>query len=183
MRNSKSMMIRRLFRVGTKPKESVREMIQPVPNLEAIQSELDADSLVLSNEEVSVQDSEMVRPYSLRRFDAPRIPAPELYEMLVQACEQGNSVQTKRLLDHGLDVHARFAEVMYSGFTAIHVAALYGHVSVVETLLNHAANINGEDVTEKRRPLHLAAGSRQGSMVRFLIQHGAQVDAKARNDV
>ena len=72
---------------------------------------------------------------------------------------------------------------MYSGLTAIHVAALYGHIDVVETLLKHDADVNGEDVTEKRRPLHLAAGSRQGYMARFLIRHGAQVDAKARNDV
>lgn len=191
MRNSKSMMIKKLFRVGVQSKEKARRMIQPIPNWEDIQSDLDADSLLSSSEEISVRDSETVRPYvhhqdgshSLQGLDASSMPAPNLNEILLQACEQGDNVQAKRLLDRGVDVHARFTEFMYSGFTAIHVAALYGHIDVVETLLKYDADVNGEDVTERRRPLHLAAGSGQGSMARFLIRHGAQVDAKARNDV
>lgn len=87
------------------------------------------------------------------------------------------------MLDGGLDVHARCTDVLYSGFTAVHVAALYGHINVVETLLNYAANLNEEDTTGKRQPLHFAAASRQRSMVRFLLRHGAQIDAKARNAV
>lgn len=191
MQHSKSMMIKKLFRVGTKPKEKARVNIQPMLNWEDIRSDLDADSLLLSSEEVSVQESGLIRSYSqhddgghsLHGFDASNKLAPKLDEMLLQACEQGNNVQAKGLLDSGLDVHARFTDFIYSGLTAIHVAALYGHVNVVETLLKYAADVNGEDVREKRRPLHLAAGSRQGAMVRFLVKHGAQVDAKTRNGV
>ena len=166
-------------------------MAGPVPNWENIRNELEADSLLLSSEEVSFKDDENIRPYSHhkggftspQRFDASSIPAQSSTAVLIQACEQGNSVQVKRLLENGLDVHARFTEVMYSGFTAIHVAALCGHINVVEALLNLTANINEEDVMGKRRPLHFAAGSRRGPMVRFLIRQGAQVDAKARNAV
>ena len=191
MRNSKSMMIKKIFGVGVQSKEKAGKMIQPIPNWEDIQGDLDTDSFLPSSEEISVRDSETVRPYShhqdgghsLQGLNASSMPAPKLSEMLLRACEQGDNVQAKRLLDRGLDVHARFTDVMYFGFTAIHVAALYGHIDVVETLLKYEADVIGEDVTERRRPLHLAAGSRQGPMARFLIRHGAQVDAKAHNDV
>ena len=182
------MMIKRLFRIGAKPREKARETIL---DWEDIRSDLNADSLLLSSEEFSVQGVELISPYiqndagglSLQELHASNMPAPQLNEMLLQACGQGNNVQAKELLDSGLDVHARFTDVIYSGLTAIHVAALYGHISVVEILLKYTANINDEDVTEKRRPLHFAAGSGQGPMVRFLVQHGAQVDVKTRNGV
>lgn len=167
LRNSRNMMIKRVFKIGNRSRGERRDTAQPLLNWEAIRNELDADSLLLSSQEISIKDNETIKPYM----------------SLVQACEQGNSVQANKLLVGGIDVHARLTGVMYSGYTAIHVAALYGHVDVVEILLKYSANIDEEDLTGKRRPLHFAAGGRQRAMVKFLIQKGAQIDAKACNAV
>ena len=100
MRKSKSMMIKKLFRVRVQSKEKTGKRIQPIPTWEDIQSDLEADSLLPSSEEISVRDSETVRPYShhqeggrsLQGLDASSMPAPKLNEMLLRACEQGDNV-------------------------------------------------------------------------------------------
>lgn len=191
VRNHKDMLIKKIFKIQTEPKGKIKETVQPLPNWEVIRNELGADSLLSSSKEASVEVDETIRLYSRhkdgvhnsQKFDSSSVPAKGSTSVLIQACEQGNSVEVKNMLDGGLDVHARSTDVLYSGFTAVHVAALYGHINVVETLLNHAAKLDEEDTTGKRQPLHFAAASRQRSMVRFLLKHGAQVDAKARNAV
>ena len=191
MRNSKNMMIKKIFRVRSQSKKNTKETIPPTPDWDAIRNELDADSLLLSSQEVSIEDNDTIRPYNhledrgqgSQHFDNFNILAGTSTALLIQACEKGNSVLVAELLVGGLDVHARFTGFMYHGYTAIHVAALYGHINVVQTLLDNSAHIDEEDMTEKRRPLHFAAGSRQRPMVEFLIRQGAQVDAKTRNAV
>ena len=59
------------------------------------------------------------------------------------------------------------------------MAAMHGHIQIVETLLGCGAMIDEEDTTSRWRPLHVAARSGQGAMVNFLIQNGAQIDARA----
>ncbi len=44
VRNSKNMMIKKVFRVGTKSEMKMEEVIQPMPNGEAIRDELVMDS-------------------------------------------------------------------------------------------------------------------------------------------
>lgn len=191
MRTSKNMMIKKIFRISSQSKRKVREMTQLGPSWEAIRPELDADSLLHSSQEVSIKDDETIRRYSQHEdrghspqiSNTPNIPAQRFTASLIRACEQGNSDLIKDLLFGGLDIHAPFTGLMYSGYKAIHVAALYGHINVVQTLLDYSANVEEKDATGERRPLHFAAGSRRPSMVRFLIGRGAQVDAKARNSV
>lgn len=166
-------------------------MTQLAPNWEAIRPKLDADSLLHSSQEVSIKDDETITPYSHHEdrdhstqvSNTPNIPAQKCTASLIRACEQGNSVAIKDLLFDGLDIHARFTGLIYSGYKAIHVAALYGHINVVQTLLDYTANVKEKDAVGERRPLHFAAGSRQTSMVRYLIACGAQVNAKARNAI
>ena len=184
-------MIKKVFKTTNQSTGRLRGTVQSVPDWEAIRSELDADSLLLSSQELNIEDDEIIKTYNNhgdkdhipRTFDVPEAPFQTSTALLIQACEEGNSDRVKRLLVCGLDVHARSTDFMYRGFTAIHVAALYGLINIVEILLEYSANIDDEDLTGKRRPLHFAAGSRKRSMVKFLIRHGAQIDAKARNDV
>lgn len=191
MRNSKNMMIKKVFRIGAQSKGKMTEMTQLASSWEAIRPELDADSLLHSSQEVSIEDDETLRRYSYHEdrghsphfSNIPNIPARKSTASLIWACEQGNSDVIKDLLFGGLDIHARCTGLMYSGYKAIHVAALYGHINVMQTLLDYSADVEEKDAVGERRPLHFAAGSHQTSMVRFLIGRGAQVDAKARNAV
>ena len=57
-------------------------------------------------------------------------------------------------------------------FTPLHWAALNGHLSVVEYLVNQKADINGK--TENgSTPLHYAAQYRHINVVEFLKNNGA----------
>ena len=184
-------MIRKIFKYRAKPKGETGESIQPDPKWEAIRDVLDEDSLLHSSQAVSFQDDMAIRPYnnhedkgrSPQHFDNPNVTSQESAALLLRACEQENSVLVRDLIFGGVDIHAASTEVIYSGYKAIHVAALHGHINVVQKLLDYSANVEETDAIAWRRPLHFAAGSRQTSMVKFLIEQGAQVDAKARNAV
>ena len=69
MRNSKNMMIKKIFRSRKQPKNKMTEMMQPVPNWEAIRDELDAESLLLSTEDVSTDND--ATGYLLRPDKSP----------------------------------------------------------------------------------------------------------------
>lgn len=187
IRNSKNMMIKKIFKIGSQSKEKGKGLIQPVLNWEAIRNELDADSLLCSSPDLSIQDDDTIRRYiyetEVSVLNTPSIPGQESTALLLRACEQGNGALVKDVLSGGVDIHAPFTGIMYSGYKAIHVAALYGHVNVVQILLDYCANIEETDARNWRRPLHFAAGSRQTSMIRFLLGKGAQVDAVTRNAV
>ena len=94
-------------------------------------------------------------------------------------CQRGHDLQVKILVDHGIDLHARCTQGQYSGMEGIHVAAMHGHIKIVETLLRCGAMIEEEDTLFRCRPLHFAARSGQSAMVQFLIENGAQIDARA----
>ena len=191
IRNSKNMMIKKIFKIRSQSKEKGKELIKPVLDWEAIRNELDADSLLHSSPAMSIEDDDTMRPYvylgdrgvSSQPLDILSIPGQESTALLIRACEQGNCDLVKDLLSGGVDIHAPFTRIIYSGYKAIHVAALYGHVNVVQVLLDSGANIDETDAIKWRRPLHFAAGSRQTSMIRFLLGKGARVDAMTRNAV
>ena len=185
------MMIKKIFKIRSQSKEKGKELTQPILNWEAIRDELDADSLLRSTPAMSIEDDDPIRPNvyhetrgpSSQPLATPSIPGQESTAVLIRACEQGKGALVMDLLSSGVDIHAPFTGIIYSGYKAIHVAALYGHVNVVQMLLDSCANIDEPDAINWRRPLHFAAGSRQTSMIRFLLGKGAQVDAMTRNAV
>ena len=59
------------------------------------------------------------------------------------------------------------------------MAALHGYIAVVETLLGYGAMVEEEAASFRWRPLHIAAKSGQGAMVKFFIQKGAQTNTRA----
>ena len=82
-------------------------------------------------------------------------------------------------MDRGADLHAECREAESSWFQGIHVAAMHGHIAIVEALLGYGALVEEEEASFRWRPLHIAAKSGQGAMVKFLIQRGAQINARA----
>ena len=58
--------------------------------------------------------------------------------------------------------------------TALHAAATNNHVKVVQSLLNHGADVNSLD-PQRATPLHLASQFGRLEAGRFLLEHGADV--------
>ena len=56
--------------------------------------------------------------------------------------------------------------------TPIHFASAYGYAQVVETLINHGADVNAQ-THSLETPLHLAARRAHFDVVKMLLNHGA----------
>ncbi|KAJ1554111.1 hypothetical protein HK405_005973, partial [Cladochytrium tenue] len=64
-------------------------------------------------------------------------------------------------------------------FSPLHLAARYGHLPVVQYLVDHAhVGVNAADNRQLSTPLHLALRNGQGDVVRFLLGHGADPNAR-----
>ncbi|WP_184891102.1 ankyrin repeat domain-containing protein [Candidatus Cardinium hertigii] len=65
-----------------------------------------------------------------------------------------------------------------NGDTALHLAAQYGQVDVIEALYRHNTNIdmNIRNLYNSRTPLHVAAQYGQPDAIRILLQYGAERD-------
>ena len=70
------------------------------------------------------------------------------------------------------------------GFTALSLAAFFGHAESVNTLLAAGAPVNAASrETMKLTPLASALAVERNDIARTLIDHGADVNAKAENDL
>ncbi|XP_063715203.1 ankyrin-3-like isoform X5 [Symsagittifera roscoffensis] len=68
-----------------------------------------------------------------------------------------------------------------SGFTALHLAAHYGYVSIAQILLTHGADPNVPAGKDNISALHVAAKCGQTEMTRMLLGHGAEPNAKTKD--
>ena len=64
----------------------------------------------------------------------------------------------------------------WTGKTALHYAAEYGHLEITELLLSNGANVNRRD-DDKATPLHFAAMGGFEEVVVLLLANGAEVNA------
>src|SRR5262249_35067043 len=95
---------------------------------------------------------------------------------LMWAVAEGHVDVTRRLLDHGADVHARSV----SQFTPLMFAARRGDVAIAKLLLAAGADVDANDGAAKSRaytPLLLATVRGHVPMARLLLDAGA--DPKA----
>lgn len=66
-------------------------------------------------------------------------------------------------------------------FTALHLAAFFGHADAVKTLLDAGADVSAEatnSFAKRVQPLHSAASSRDSDCSRLLLDAGADVNAR-----
>jgi ankyrin repeat protein len=104
------------------------------------------------------------------------------------------------LLDRGaeLDIHAaamaglvdrivtllaedrtRVSSYSHDGWTPLHLAAFFGHVSSAEALLAHGADVHARSRNSMgNTALHAAAAGRNVDVVAVLLAHGADVNAR-----
>ena len=94
---------------------------------------------------------------------------------IVGAAMQGHAAAVARLITAGADIDAG------TGFTALEEGVVHGHLAVVELLLAAGANVNRRNA-DGGTPLMMAATAGRLSIVRHLVQHGADVNAESDGD-
>ena len=84
------------------------------------------------------------------------------------SCEngrEGNNIIVQTLLLNGANMFAW----MESGITAMHIAARYGHVKIMDMLSSSGENIFDAIDDYDQTPLHYAAENNQVEMIEYLI--------------
>ena len=93
---------------------------------------------------------------------------------LSEAAMSGDTPLIKALLDARADPNAANAE----GETALMVVARAGDVPAAELLVKAGADVNAVEAWGQQSPLMWAAAQKQPAMVKFLVAHGANVNAR-----
>ena len=99
-----------------------------------------------------------------------------LHEALLHAARTGDCDQVVALI-------AQQADIDYDddGWTALHYAAMEGHTSTCQALIDHQANIDACDQSNQT-PLHLATINGHASICQALIDHQANINACATDN-
>ncbi|XP_013909599.1 PREDICTED: NF-kappa-B inhibitor epsilon [Thamnophis sirtalis] len=69
----------------------------------------------------------------------------------------------------------------WQGLTCLHISTLKGNLQLMELLVQNGANINVQDGTSGKTPLHLAVENHDEMAVKHLLRWGAQVDSQMYN--
>jgi uncharacterized protein len=91
-----------------------------------------------------------------------------------EAAQVGNAAIIKLLLKAGADVNSRNRE----GQTALMAVARTGRVDAAQLLLDAGADINATEQWGGQSALMWAASQKQPAMVKLLVEHGANVNAR-----
>ncbi|KAL9581976.1 MAG: hypothetical protein Q9203_005682 [Teloschistes exilis] len=156
----------------------------PSPPLEAFKHNLRLDSessTTLQGTESTSKDSTADKLERLRRAENQR-------HALLSAAQSGDNLLLELALVEGADVNSKGPD----GKAPMHVAAIYGNVDCIETMLDNGADIDikqtprGDAGARKfegsRSPLHWAVAKGHQDVVQLLIDRGATVDAKNYTD-
>ena len=100
---------------------------------------------------------------------------------IFEASATGQTKRVAELITHDKSLANAFAG---DGFMPLGLAVFFGHSETVEVLLKRGANVNAPTrEAMKVTPLASAAAARQIEIARKLIENGANVNAKAHNDL
>lgn len=129
------------------------------------------------------EDDETLDPRSARLAERPMRQRSassneESSRIFMNACEQGDLTTVQQFLKIGHDMQPQQAYPDSPDFGAIHAAAMYGHIEIVQILLQYGASIEDRTTSIGSQPLHLAAQSGDTGMIQFLLRNGAKIAAK-----
>ena len=106
--------------------------------------------------------------------DATLAGRPEL--TLFEAAALGDLDRLRELVSAEPDSVGRWSP---DGFTALHLAAFFGHEAVAEALLRRGADVGAVARNPLRvQPLHSAAAGGHTAAARLLLEHGADPNAR-----
>ena len=95
-------------------------------------------------------------------------------QKFLHAVNAGNHDEVARYISRGANPAWKYGP---RNFSALHGAALNGHVQIAELLLDHGWDLALVD-TGGCRPLHFAAGEGHLQMIQLLVGRGAMVDCQ-----
>ena len=98
---------------------------------------------------------------------------------LTEAAINSNTAMIRTLLAAGANPNASGAD----GQTPLMLTARTANVAAAKLLLDKAADVNAKEEQRGQTALMWAAASSQGPMMRELLAHGAEVDAKTATDL
>ena len=101
------------------------------------------------------------------------IPEPPV----VEAARRGDVSALWELIAQGADVNESYGD----GTTALHSAAMEGHVEAVRLLITAGANIEAGTRLGHYTPLHLASRNGHAVVVEALLEAGSDVHARSSN--
>jgi uncharacterized protein len=105
--------------------------------------------------------------------DALLAAGPELD--VFEAAAVGRTARVRELIDADAPLVSAFSP---DGFTALHLAAFFGHGEIARLLVERGADTNAVAKNPMQvMPLHSAAASRQLEIARLLVEHGSDVNA------
>jgi hypothetical protein len=121
--------------------------------------------------------------WSLKRMlvpieDSPYAPTRRADSALWAAAVEGDVVQVELALHNGARINALMPNI--GAWTALHMAAVRGHVDVVRCLAARGANVSLA-TKEGYTPLHVAAAAGQLAVVEQLVALGASLEAVNHN--
>ncbi|KAK4155947.1 ankyrin repeat-containing domain protein [Chaetomidium leptoderma] len=115
----------------------------------------------------------------LLAWDSVSLSRPEGYyeSAFIAAAECGHATTVQLLIEYVADID--YTDYAHDR-TALQVASKNSHFEVVETLLDHGANIEAHD-EHGQSPLSIAARYGRGQMVQLLLDRGANIEAHDRH--
>lgn len=128
------------------------------------------EALVLQGVKTALQDRNGNTPLHL----ACEQQSLECAQLLLQEPVTGRSVGARRTQQ---DLQLQ----NWQGLTCLHISTLKGNLQLMTLLVKNGADINVQDGTSGKTPLHLAVENHDEMAVRLLLRMAAQVDAQMYN--
>uniref|UniRef100_A0A669NYT0 NFKB inhibitor epsilon n=1 Tax=Phasianus colchicus TaxID=9054 RepID=A0A669NYT0_PHACC len=100
------------------------------------------------------------------------------------ACEQQRLRCAQQLLQGTAEPPGHLQDLQlqnWQGLACLHISTLKGNIQMMSLLLQSGANIDVQEGTSGKTPLHMAVECHNRSAVQFLLHNGAYVDAQMYN--
>lgn len=115
------------------------------------------------------------QPAHAMNLSDPRVQMYVYNKMFLKACAAGDLNFVKLCIGEGINVDIE----VYNQMKPLHLACMFGHIDVVQLLLENGAEINAKMLDfDLMTPLHCAVFSGEASVMRYLLNAGADPDAQ-----